>query len=78
MSLIVRLKDASDTKLTVDGRSFHTLILFTGLNFICCEFQFCKYEPTASKFGTHCIATDISSVLSETSAEAAAVQKRIL
>ena len=24
MSLIVRLKDASDTKLTVGGRSFHT------------------------------------------------------
>ena len=32
MSLIVRLKDASDTKLTVDGRSFHTFTTLSAKN----------------------------------------------
>ena len=36
-SLIVRLKDASDTKLTVDGRSFHT---FVDLNDSFCMYFF--------------------------------------
>jgi len=34
MSLIVRLKDASDTKLTVNGRSFHTFTTLSAKNLL--------------------------------------------
>ena len=34
MPLIVRLKDASDTKLMVDGRSFHTFTSLSAKNLL--------------------------------------------
>jgi len=33
-SLVVRLKDASDAKLTVDGRSFHTFKTLSAKNLL--------------------------------------------
>jgi len=33
-SLIVRLKDASDAKLTLDGRSFHTFATLSAKNLL--------------------------------------------
>ena len=52
MSLIVRLKDANDTKLTVDGRSFHTFTTLSAKNLLrteqldrgLCSLYICWYD----------------------------------